>query len=133
MIQLNDIVFILPTASLLFKGRWGRVAEIKGEFLKIKFVNHTITYNFTRNELLTIEDYVSWFKHAKVAKHIKTKKKLNIEGYKLDQPIISDHLFTPYEYYPVTYCNQCGQETTGLFSALCEDCQYPLPYEKYKN
>ncbi len=112
MIKLNDCVFILPTHSLLFNGRWGVVKEINDEFIKVKFKEHDILFRFTVNEILTIENYKNWFEGVEEIKHVKTKKVYPVN--------FNCNLS---EYYPVTYCSICNGETTGQFTTVCEKCE----------
>lgn len=112
---MKELVFIRPTASLRFGGRWVE-AEKESEFYKT--IINGLTLYFSSYEVMDFDAYCSWFRKAEYMKHI------------------NDDLIVPVsfevdlrDYYPITYCGRCGKETTGLFSYLCEQCQYPLKGE----
>lgn len=129
MLKQYDQVFVFPNASLAFGGRWGRVSEINGDIVSVKFNNLKVPFGFKHNELLTKKDYALWFNKAKTIKHIKTGELFTnflVDTSTASIALASNKAYPIHDFYPVTFCEQCGQETTGQFSALCEDCQYPI-------
>lgn len=133
MIREGGKVFILPTHSLRFGGRWGNVVDIEPHLempLKVKFPNSEQTFYFDRNEVLSPVDYYAWFSIDTNYINVNTGEivKPQIKAY----PHIIDtngekHVFT--HLMPITYCDDCGKENTGEFSNLCEECKYPIPQE----
>lgn len=62
--QINDKVYIRPTASLHFGGRWGTVIAISGDYVSVIF--DSIPFQFCPGELMTERDYSHWVKAGKV-------------------------------------------------------------------
>lgn len=130
MIKVGDPLFILPAHSLRFRGRWGEVMEIDNDPmpLKLRFKGSDILYRFSRNDVLTTDEYYSWFNITRPCLDKQSGEIIEVQ-IKLYPWIIDTngerHHFGTL--LPVTFCERCGANTTGEFTTLCQDCAFPLP------
>jgi len=129
MIEINSPVYIRPTHSLRFGGRWGEVVEIdKNNLLplRVRFNGERILYYFDYDEVLSIEGYFEWLTDKCLVK--KTNKVINVKSKNF--PLIAGNDGNTYhlkDLLPILHCEKCGVDITGSFDTLCEDCRYPLP------
>lgn len=134
MINVGDLVFVLPAHSLRFAGRWGEVMEITEDELMpllLRFKGTDILYRFDSHSVLSTKDYYSWFSINRPCLNKLTGEVIEIQT--KPYPNIWDthgelHHFG--NLLPVTFCERCRCNTTGEFTALCQDCTYPLPIER---
>lgn len=133
MIKVGDPVFVLPAHSLRFAGRWGEVMEItEGDLmpLLLRFKGTDILYRFDASSVLSIKDYYSWFSISRPCLVKESGEVITVQIKSF--PLIKDMNGNTYHFgnlLPVTFCERCGSNTTGEFSALCQDCAYPLPID----
>lgn len=124
-------MFVLPASSLKFGGRWGKIIEVnKFQGLPFKIVfNDGFGYWFSRDELLSEDDYYRWLISSERVKIKGTQEVLTVaEGHK--KPYINTVEKGEIHFellIPVTSCYRCGADTTGTFQGECDDCLYPLP------
>lgn len=133
MIVEGDDVFILPSHSLKFAGRWGEVVKIDPENhlpLRIMFTEGLMSYLFDFNEVITVKNYYEWFKS--VYGCISTSDGEVVTIRKLEFPYVYGEDMIPRFFsglLPITHCEYCAKNTTGQFSRVCIDCSSPLPEE----
>ena len=125
----NENVFIRPSKSLRFAGRWGLITEVdfdNGLPYKIAFRNEEIEYSFFEDELIDEKSFFEWLKVGSEALLVWNGKEI----------IISDrqfpYLYTADENYkihfmnvvPISYCTCCNKKMFAAFSNECESCKY---------
>lgn len=128
-INIGTRVFVHPTRSLKFAGRWGTVVNMDSEDLmpvRVKMPNWKTPLRFSADELMTIKDYVQWLVDSEEVMHMELKKRLAIKEVKIPMIITDGGMYPFDELAPITKCSTCGVDTTGQFTLTCEDCLNPV-------
>jgi hypothetical protein len=129
-VQVGDKVFVLPSRSLKFGGKWGLIDSINetaGMPFKVTFIVGMSAFHFDKNELLSEEGYLQFVKDNTYC--------TNVEGTKLriKRCVSPSHVetdggtFPVHRLLPITRCRSCNCDTTGLVSIFCEECEYHIP------
>ncbi|MGA4519242.1 hypothetical protein ACPA0F_18450 [Solibacillus silvestris] len=124
----GDNVFIRPTTSLRFAGRWGVIEEVlydEGLPYKVSFKSEDLTYGFFADELMDEQTFFAWLEVGS-----KVLVRVNGEVGKLTSKSFP-HLYldvreNPVHFsnvLPITYCNSCLMQMVAAFSNECIDCQ----------
>ncbi len=132
--KVGDPVFILPTYSIAFAGKWGKIVDIDPADqmpYKVMFRKGGCTFRFCQKDLMTEVGYLEYLilcEKAFTADH----KVVRIIKFDTERNCIStsggDYSFP--NLLPVTRCRSCNCDTTGLLTNFCEDCEYQLPVER---
>jgi len=120
---MSNKVFILPSCSIKFSGKWGKVKKVdysRGLPHLIQFEENGLLYGFFENEFLSVEQFKNWFTTGKPFYTNDSKKVLaSFSGNGLlTKEGISCSIF---ESYPITFCPDCGEESTNIFD-ICDNC-----------
>ena len=133
-LTVGSIVFIHPSYSMRFGGRWGRLTALKGDedWYEVSFREGGYGYRFYRDEVIILADYINILiqSKSKLVRHLPSSTDIPVEelipGSKPYTFLIRGKLVHVKELYPVMKCSICGTDTTSEFSHTCLDCYHPI-------
>lgn len=133
-LTVGSIVFVHPSSSMRFGGRWGKLIALKGgrDECEVIFREGGYGYRFSRSELVVLADYINILiqSKTKLIRHMPTATDYHVsELLPSNVPntfSIRGKLIHVKELYPVMRCSVCGTDTTEEFTHTCLECSHPI-------
>lgn len=128
--KISELVYVRPSCSLRFGGRWGVVSDCdtSNELpIRVLFEDDAIEYGFTTDELVSISNYFDWFQvdtnvlnyKTGLLSKVKERHYPWIKNYKGDLMYVGD-CFIIYN------CKHCKNLIVGEYGELCEECEFVI-------
>lgn len=134
MIKVGARLFVLPSHSMKFGGRWGTVKAIDVNSdlpIRVRIDGMNNLYGFSQEELTDKDTFKEWIKPGTKVLDKSTGEVSYVSRlYKDVVNVDGDEVKMLVDLLPYHNCVTCGDEVLGLFEEQCEECLYPLMEEE---
>lgn len=122
----NDVVFVRPSCSMKFGGRWGIISDITDDGLPVKviFSESTTPYGFLATDLMSMKSYFNWFEVDTKVYNIVKEQYGVITSLEFPKVWVDGSRSFITNILPVDECADCGTEMVGTFQYICDECHY---------
>jgi hypothetical protein len=131
--EVGDKVFILPSHSIAFAGRWGVIASFDPLHLapfRVQLSKDGSSFSFSQDEFMTEHTYFKYLQGCDKVFSVNRMVERLLDCTDPKRVVTSGGTYTHFSLLlPVTHCRSCNCDTTGLLTDFCESCEYSVPVE----